>query len=146
MTPAEHYSWAQAQICQASPRRNGPFWETACPVCGDFLYSRTVSGLWRSLERHLMVAQPVGLEHLQREPGDGLAIGGERYEVILRFRPYASCYYHKLRSHTFALVVRRLWDGRLFRTSSRRPGMVEQIAWSRYRALGLEPYGPRGRF
>ncbi len=138
MTPQEHMAWAQAQMALAVPSLNLSIWQVSCPACGDVLYRvRSAGGLMAALERHLLSDPPFGLEHLQRRIGEQLQLGGERYEVAEVFRPYANRYYHKVRVHTFQLALRRLSDGRLFRTSATQPGVVEPLARSQRRAFRL---------
>jgi len=140
MTLQEHLIWAQVQMGQALPRWNGNarMWVVECPACGDLLYcARGASRLMQSLEHHLLSSPPFGLEHRQQKIGARLTLTGEWYEVAEIFRPYSHRYYHRVRLHTFQLALRRVRDGRLFRTSATTAGVVEPLARSQRREFGL---------
>ncbi len=140
MTRQEHLDWVAVQLGRAAPAWNpgAVRWEVACPACGDWLYcSRGASRLMRSLEQHLLSGPPFGLEHRQRKIGDRLTLNGELYKVAEIFRPYSNRYYHRVRLHTFQLALRRVRDGRLFRTSAAQAGVVEPLARSQRKEFGL---------
>ncbi len=138
MTPQEHMAWAQAHLGRTFPRWDGHRWEVECPACHDVLYNaRGAAPLMQSLERHLLSDPPFALEHQERKIGDKLEIGGEWYEVAEIFRPYSNRYYHRVRLHTFQLALRRLRDGKFFRTSATTAGVVEPLARSQRREFGL---------
>ncbi len=140
MTPQEFQTWVAVQMGRAAPSWSpgGLRWEVMCPACGDWLYcSRGDSRLMQSLEQHLMSGPPFGLEHRQRKIGERLEIGGEWYKVAEVFRPYSNCYYHRVKPHTFQLALRRIRDGKLFRTSATQPGVIEKLARTQREEFGL---------
>lgn len=138
MTPQEHQAWTQAQMAVAAPKWDGHRWEVVCPACGDLLYcARGSARLLQSLEQHLLSSPPFGLEHQHRIIGDRIQIAGEWYKVAEIFRPYSNRYFHRVRVHTFQLALRRVRDGRLFRTSATQSGLIEKLARSQKQEFGL---------
>lgn len=140
MTRQEHLDWVSTQMAKAQPAWNpgAVRWEVACPACGDVLYcGRTASRLMQSLEHHLLSSPPFGLEHRDRQCGERLEIRGEWYKVAVVFRPYSNRYYHRVRLHTFQLALRRIRDGKLYRTSATQVGVIEKLARTQRKEFGL---------
>jgi hypothetical protein len=116
--------------------------EAVCPVCGESfeVTGRTPQPLRRTIRDHLVRNPPAGVEHAHREIGDRLWIKYRPYEVHNGpFRPlaYPGLSRHD-KAHAFYVVLRRLNDGRFFKTLPYRPGELKPIG--RPGTCSLDPW------
>lgn len=125
--------WAEKELekakCTASPGCG--YFETTCPACGQHFQvaGKTPRPLRRALRNHMLSSPPSGIEYALMRVGDRLWFDSDLYELFAGpFRPLALAGrsgYEKV--HTFFIIVRRLKDGRFFRTYIKKPNMLREI-------------------